>query len=569
MSDQDWVSDPTFKADDEWVSDPAFKGDEKASPLMSAARKGSQGLSAGFSDEIAGFSGAGDRMFGGQGDGTNFGLDPIAAAESFGASKSGPTLDWEILRDAYRKARDKEREALKKDSKDNPVISATAEIAGAIASPLNKIMPSASLAKQGAVIGGVTGLGNSESEDLSGVALDTAKGAGLGGVLGKVADEATPYIEKGVKKIGEGASDLAERFAARALGAERGTIKKLGQGKVQDIGRYALDEGLLTPLASTDDVIARNMSKQAQGGQMMDDVYSAVDNAGASTFNPLEVASKVDESIGGFYRSPINRGEANQLENTLESMLMRGDKNIPLKEAQALKQEIGKVANWKNNLTITDKEKMAREAYSIVSKAIDDAAETGAQSIGKEGLGELLTSGKKLFGSSKGAEELLTNKLAREQGNKLVGLTDAITGGGALGYGGMTGDWETAGAIMLGKKGLEKYGAQTAALGLNKISKSLLKSPQMLNLYQKNPQAFQSLVQKLETNANVIQLPKAAEKQEQTSVNKDMLLQKTQGTKYQKVLQDAAAKSEQSLAAAHFVLAGRDSDYRKTIEGGE
>ena len=50
---------------------------------------------------------------------------------------------------------------------------------------------------------------------------------------------------------------------------------------------------------------------------------------------------------------------------------------------------------------------------------------------------------------------------------------------------------------------------------------------------------------------------------------KDLILQKTQGTKYQKVLQDAAAKSEQSLAAAHFVLAGRDSDYRKTIEGGE
>lgn len=65
------------------------------------------------------------------------------------------------------------------------------------------------------------------------------------------------------------------------------------------------------------------------------------------------------------------------------------------------------------------------------------------------------------------------------------------------------------------------------------------------------------------------QFPKSAEKQDQTSINKDLILQKTQGTKYQKVLQDAAAKSEQSLAAAHFVLAGRDPIYRKTIEGGE
>lgn len=309
----------------------------------------------------------------------------------------------------------------------------------------------------------------------------------------------------------------------------------------------------------------------------MDDVYSQIDDAGASTFNPLEVAGKVDDQIGGFYRSPINKGETNQLENTLESILMRGEGNIPIKEAQALKQELGKVANWKNNLTVTDKERMARDAYKIVSGQIDEAVEAGAKQIGSDGLLETLKKGKSLFGSSKGAEKLLENKLAREQGNKLIGLTDW----GVLGSGGAAAV-VTGGAsvvptlgLLAAKKGAEKYGAQSAALGLDAISKSLLKSPQMLNLYQKNPAAFQGIVQSLEKRMSPQMLPRAAEKKDDGAMNfneqhkPEALIQKLQGTKYAQALQNAADKGEQSFAAAHYVLSQQDPDYRKAIGEGE
>lgn len=538
------------------------EGEEKADPLMSGIRKGLQGATAGLSDEAAGIVEGAGRALGVEGAGAG----PIGDMK---LSDEGPTLDWEILRDAYKKARDKERGALKKDAKDNPVVSAVAEIGGAIASPINKLMPGASMAKSGAVLGGITGLGNSEADNLGDMALDTGKGVALGGALGYAADKASPYLEKGVKAVGEGSRNLAKRFGARALGAERGTIKKLGADKVDELGAYALDEGLLSPLASTDDVIARNAARQAEGAAKMNEVYSAIDDAGASTFNPLDVAGKVDESIGGFYRSPINRGETNQLENTLESILMRGDGNIPLKEAQVLKQELGKVANWKNNLNISEKERMAREAYGLVSGAIDDAAETGAKAIGKEGLEEILKQGKKLYGNSKGAEELLTNKFAREQGNKLFGLTDTIAGTGAVSTMGPAGL-----GVLAAKSAAERFGAQNAALGLNKVSKMLLKSPKMLDLYQKNPQAFQSLVQKLESHSNVIQLPRAADKDNgamnfNDSNSKDALLQKTQGSQYAQVLQNAANNGDQSLSAAHYVLSQRDPNYRKLIEGGK
>lgn len=574
MSDSVWEDLPNPTEDGDWVD---IEPQEKNHPIVSGVRNFAQGASGNFSDEIAGAFEAGGQAIGLKGLG--------GPMKDIGMSDDGPTIDWEVLRDAYRRGRNLERGSLKQDAIDNPGVSATANIAGSIASPINKLAAPLSAARGGAVLGGINALGSSESEDVLGMASDTAMGAGLGYGIGKVVDGATPYIQAGARKAGDAADWVGQKFAggaenlmARALGAERGTIKKLGMDRVKGAARQALDEGMASPLASTDDLISRNNSLLNKGGGMMDEAYTAIDDAGASNFNPLEVASAVDDKIGGFYRSPINRGETNQLENTLESILMRGDKSIPIKEAQSLKEELGKVANWKNTLNITDKEKMARDAYGVVSKHIDDAVAGGSQAIEKAGLTDVLSRGKKLYSNAKVAEELLENKSAREQGNKFFGLTDTITGAGALGYGGMTNDWETAGGVMLAKKGLEKYGAQNAAMLFDKISKSLMKSPQMAQLSRSNPKAFHALVSQMGSKMGASEgsvFPKAAnESPDQTmnfndTHNKDALIQKAQGTKYQQVLQNAAQNGDQSFSAAHYVLHSRDPEYRKTIGQGE
>ncbi len=551
----------------DWTAEPPSK-DEVAggpSPLDSSVRGFLSGASASFSDELSGGLEAAGRVVGLQGLGKDFG------EQSFGEPNG---FDLDKLNEAYVGQRDEYRNKLKLDSKTNPISSGVSNIAGALVSPMNKVFPG-SMVKQGFVLGGATGLGNSEADDLAGLAKDTGMGAGLGAGLGYAAQKATPYLEKGVEYVGKNLKSGAENLAARAMGAERGTIKKLGADKVKQIGRFALDENLLTPLSGTDDLIAKTAAVKAQGASKMNQVYDAIDDVGAAQVSPLGIAEKIDDKIGDFYRSPINRGETNQLENTIESVMMRATDDasgIPLKEAQALKQELAKVANWKNNLNITDKERMAREAYGVVSSAIDDAAEVGAKQIGIDGLEDVLKQGKALYGKAKGAEELLMNKQAREQGNKLIGLTDAITGGAALGYGGVTDDWKTAGGIMVGKKLLGKYGAQTAALGLNKISKALLKSPKMLEIYQKNPAAFQTMVQKLEQRATEsMPLPRAADKQDGASLEKNptdkgALMQKVNGSKYAQVLQNAANNGDHSFSAAHYVLSQQDDDYRKLTE---
>ncbi len=497
MADADWKDDDTG----DWVDD---HHDNKHSALASGVMHGLQGATGGFMDELQGAGEVAGRALGVEGAG--------GPMKDMGLAPGGPTLDWETLRDAYKKARDHERKMLKEQSDEHPIASGAGELGGMIVSPLNKIGAGVSLAKGGAALGGINALGSSEASDLKGMAKDTSLGVGLGAGLGKVADKASPYLEKGIEKVGSGARSLADSFAARALGAERGTIKSLGIDKVKAAGRQALDEGMLSPLTNVDDLVAKNKALQSKGGDMMGEAYKAIDDAGVSTFHPHDAAEAVEKELAPTWRTAINKGETNQFDNTLESILARGNGDIPLKEAQLLKEELGSAANWKNNLNVTAKEQMARDAYKIVSQQIDDAAGIGAKAIGSEGLSNTLAQGKDIYSKAKTGEKLLQNKQAREQGNSFVGLTDAVTGAGALGYGGATDDWKGAAGIMAGKKILGKYGAQNAALGLNKVSKMLMQSPKFADLAAKSPQAFNALANNFAKKLEGKMMPKAADK---------------------------------------------------------
>ena len=502
MADFDWDAQEGADAKDfDWGSQ---ENAEKSSQLETGIMHGLQGATAGFLDELSGAGEAAGRVVGVEGLGGSF--------SDVGLAKGGPTLRMDVLKKAYENSRDRKRAMLATQAKDNPGTAATANFVGMVGSPVNKLAKGLSLAKGGALLGGINSLGASDADTASGVLTDTAIGTGTGLVLGKSIEKASPLISAGLDKASKGARSLATKMAARALGAERGTIKSIGADKVFKAGAQALDEGVLSPFAATDDLIARNQATKDAGGKLMGKAYDAIDEAGASTFSPLKVAEEVDDTLGNFYRSPINKGETRQLENTIESIMMRNADDasaIPLREAQLLKEELQKVANWKNKLNVTDKERMARDAYGIVSRNIDDAVEQGGEAVNQAGLGETLKQGKSLFSNASTAGQLLENKFAREQGNNLLGLTDAITGAGALGYGASTDDWGTAGAIMLGKKGLQKYGSQNSALALNKVSKMLMRSPRLAELATKNPNAFNSLAQSIAERASQA-LPKAA-----------------------------------------------------------
>lgn len=436
--------------------------------MESAVRGIAQGGLLGYADELAGAGGA---------------IADIASGKE----------SIENVKGAYQKNRDESRQKFKAAKDANPKTYLAGEVGagvGTLLIPGMNGVTAGRLLAQGAAVG----LGNSDSESYLGNIRDAAVGAGTGLVLGKGLPVVTNLVGKGANAVSSGVanklSDVAEIKAARALGLERSTLKSLGKEKVKEIGRYALDNKIVTPLANAEKMASRNATVKDAGGKMMGQVYDAIDEVGASNFNPKTVAGAVDKKIGDFWRSPLNRGETNQFQNTLDSILMRGEKNISLKEAQILKEELGKVANWKNKLTITDKEKMAREAYGVVNDAIDAAVKNGSEVVEKAGLSNTLAQGKKLYSGAKGAEQLLENRIAREEGNKMFGLTDTVLmgggGAGALASASPEAALLTAAAIGTKKFG-EKFGNQIMASGANAISKGVRKAPDAINKVSARP----------------------------------------------------------------------------------
>lgn len=156
----------------------------------SALAGAAQGYTAGFGDEIMG---------------------GISAAGAYGIGKGMEALGMNnpakgrTLAELYRMTRDRIRQENRAAREQNPGSYLTGEIGGGVASPANKLMPGGSgfgqMAKSGAAYGAASGLGNSEAEDLPGMAADTLTSAATGAVLAPVMGKAMQAVPSGVRKL--------------------------------------------------------------------------------------------------------------------------------------------------------------------------------------------------------------------------------------------------------------------------------------------------------------------------------------------------------------------------------
>lgn len=441
---------------------------QKTPQSESLARGIAQGGSLGFADEISG------------------GVEAL-----WEKSKGNPTEFGKL----YQIYRDESRENFKKAQQDNPGTYLTGELGAGIATAFipgvaaAKGAKLASMAGRAAGFGGVAGAGYSEADNIGDLALDTAKGAAIGGATAAAA----PLLGKAAVRVGDKAKGLSKRFAARAIGAERGTIKQLAktpeaQKKALDeLGDYVLRNKLLSPLASTDDLISRNNAVKEAAMNARKAAYDKIDEAGKSTFNPLDVATKVEKKVlDGQNRNYLDtQNLIKKLDPELENIMSRGDGNIPLSEAQKLVEKLGKKSKFDTSRS-NESNDLAKTVYNTVRDAINDAAEKSGDSID---LGKVVKDANKTYSTAKSADKLLGNKFAREEGNKLMGITDwSVVGGGlptAIATGGQSAAI-TAGTVGT-KKALERFGSQNAALLLDKTSKVLSQSPKAVNAAQRNP----------------------------------------------------------------------------------
>jgi hypothetical protein len=405
-------------------------------------------------------------------------------------------------KDNYLDRRDNNIQRNKVLSDENPLAYGAGQVGGAIATSLlaspAQALTTAARLKQAAALGGAYGA-LSNPGDVEGIVADLQledrlKNGVVGVILGVGAQKGLDIIGKYSKPLANRIKQMAERRAASALGMQKHLRKAFSQDQIDDVGRYALDNKIIKPslFGNTEKMVSRNKAALSQAGQKMDDVYSQLDDLGASTFNPKQVASNVDDELGGFWRDPINKAETSQFENTIETILNRGDDNLPFKEAQLLKEKFGKVANWKKNpADLTPKEKMAQEAYRVVSRSLDEAVDKSAENVGISGLKDALQGARKQYSAGKTAEKLLDNRVNMEQGNNAIGLTDFIVGSAG------TASMGPQGLALVGvKKISEKYGNQATALFLDNVAKGLKRTPVLTEMATSRPNLFQAFVHK-------------------------------------------------------------------------
>ncbi len=434
--------------------------------LEAGARGVADYNSAGFTDELTGAVGAVKDL----GNGQSFG-DNYAANRDFARQQSAAAQDQ------------------------HPALYHAAGLVSSIANPIAKV----NSVGGAAALGAVGGLGNGQGDAQSQV-LSTLVGGGIGAVGGAIANKLTP----------DGLTDTANKATLKALGAGKGELRRLGPDGAAELAQGVRDNGILA--VGTDAMLGNAQAVKAKAGQAMGQVFDQVDQAGASTFNPQNVAKKFSDEFAPAMRDPLNRDVASTFDNVVESIAMRGSQSLPLKEAQSLKQVIGNVAypGGKAPLSPTDKQQMAMDAYRAVSKAIDEAAGEGADKIGTSGLKETLQAAKKQYGNATTAEGILEGKLAGEQSRKSVGLTDWITAAAHS-------NPVTGAAAVVVKKVAEKVGPATIAGSADWLAKTVANNPNSLG-------------------------------------------------KFAPVLRSAASRGGASLAATHYLLQQSSPEYRETVK---
>lgn len=164
----------------------SYESGKRAPGALQGLINVAQGPTFGFADELIGAGGA-----------------------VVGALQGKPIVD------SYRSARDFARGASDYQTQQNPIFSAVTQ--GMASLPIGGVFANATPAantiltavKSGALTGGLYGLGASKAEDLLGMAIDTAGGAALGGVV-------SGAVGAGMRGGGAVIGNVRERFSTNA-----------------------------------------------------------------------------------------------------------------------------------------------------------------------------------------------------------------------------------------------------------------------------------------------------------------------------------------------------------------
>lgn len=470
------------------VSDPSTSGITAATTGMLS------GASGGFADEIGAL-----------------GSTAMKGITGVAGPLAGGSLD--DLVDDYRQTRDENRAAFAKAAAAHPAISAVANLAGGAATMGGMTAPTGVVGAtaQGAAIGAVGGLGNSNADLTQGnvgqAAIDTAKGAALGGVTAGAMHAVVPAVVSAVGnklgRVGSSLTDKAEALAVNATGATGNQASKFEAGA----GRKLLDDGIVSFGDNQQDIAAKASDALSKSGQDISDSLSTLDQT-APPITRDQLLAQIQAKIDALKGSPSQAKTVRQLGSIVDD-IKAGPENYSLNDAETEKRGFQKLVNWNT----PESNPGNAEASDVFRNAVEDSA-TNADPA----MADKFTAAKADYGTLAPIEEAAQKRASQQSQSQPFNFLEM----GGIGAG------AAAGASVAGPAGAVVGGA-TGYVAKKFIAPRLASSGAVAadnigEVLQRAPEAF---------------------------------------GKFAGVLQSAAARGSTALAAAHYMLQQTNPEYRE------
>lgn len=432
--------------------------------LESLARGAAQGGTLGFADEL---TGAGEAA-----------LDKLTGSDK-------------ALLDLYKQHRDESRANYDAAAQANPMTSFAGNLIGGVAPGVltSGLAPAITTVKGaaalGAGVGAVGGLGASNSEDLSGMAKDTALGAGLGGVTGGA-------LQGIANKLSPGAlNTFANEKIIKATGAPKQQVKNLIKNdKLDEVGESLFRNKVAPLFASPDEILENSEALKNKAGGQIGDILKTLDQGYATAspevqsqyFDPTKVANTIKtQLLDPIAGEPVLSADETMVKKILDTVGIRGNNPVSFEQANKLKDVLKQAAYNGKGEVINDQ---ANRAYGIVNKALEDSAQNVAESsaagTGADTLARYKQAKQDYNAGIQGSKASL-DKTAALMTNRSAGPTDyAAAGIGTL----ATGNPITGVAAGIANKATKAYGntvmahgAKTASEALETVNSTLFKVP--------------------------------------------------------------------------------------------
>jgi hypothetical protein len=391
----------------------------------------------------------------------------------------------------------------------------TAPLAGRALSAFKPVSGLKAAVVGGAAMGALQNPGDTEGELSPVQPLERIKGAVTGAALGGAAYGVTKGVAKAtdyIAKLPDRMREFAELKAYKSAGPFKTDIKRtMNQTgdlrRARAIGREMIDKGVVKAGATFDSVADAAEVERSKAGKIIHDVYASaqkeIDSSPALRINDKIAATKLDagriadELTVEFQKSLKGKAGGTKALGTLEQVLgelrENGD-NVNLADMQEFRRSVDAMINY--NKDIFDQPLAKQGLYKLRTKLNDVIQKRlGAMDavLGGERL-QSLKDANRLYSIFADVEDVARNRLATENVNRALSLTDTIAGAGGMSAGAvagglMTGDVEGAikgavigsGAGLLNKAG-RMYGNPFLTKGADALGKASAKAPGLKTL---------------------------------------------------------------------------------------